>query len=69
MQQKPSDYLTNGNTVPTGPIIATEFDGGAVSSNGASLSLPPAILWIVTELQGTDLFPSSAHLKHIFTLH
>jgi phosphodiesterase/alkaline phosphatase D-like protein len=34
VQQKPSDYLTNGNTVPTGPIIATEFDGGAVSSNG-----------------------------------
>jgi phosphodiesterase/alkaline phosphatase D-like protein len=34
VQQKPSDYVTNGNTVPTGPVIATEFDGGSVTSNG-----------------------------------
>lgn len=32
----PEEYVTNGSSVPTSPIVATEFDGGSVSSDGGS---------------------------------
>lgn len=35
---EPTAYLTNGTDVPSGRVIATEFDGGSVTSNGQESS-------------------------------
>lgn len=34
VRQNPQDYVKNGSYVPTKPVIATEFDGGSVTSDG-----------------------------------